>query len=190
MVFIFEGQDRTGKSTQIDFLKGFLSYKKFLVLHFSQVKSLLNNIELYEDYSKSLYKEGFKFLKRNYISFDLILDRFHLGESVYSPIYRKYSGDYVFDLEKKYLNEDMQNFIYLLVFIDSKEDNLIKREDGLSIVDENGNRFLYKEKNLFIESYEKSLIKNKILIDISKYDNEKLISEQIVNFISKIWSNT
>ena len=32
---------------------------------------------------------------------NLIFNRSHLGETVYSPLYRGYSGDYVFDIEKK-----------------------------------------------------------------------------------------
>ena len=33
---------------------------------------------------------------------NLIFNRSHLGETVYSPLYRGYSGDYIFDIEKKY----------------------------------------------------------------------------------------
>jgi len=128
MVYIFEGLDRTGKGTQIQNLKRYLEEKGQLchVVHYSNIKG--DSIEIR---SKQYYQEMFGLIKfATYNNINLILDRAHGGETVYSPIYRNYSGDYVFEIESGFGNRVLQN-IRLFVFID-KPENLINREDGES----------------------------------------------------------
>ena len=47
-------------------------------------------------------------------SMALICDRAHLGECVYSPIYRDYSGDFVFEEEKNFIWQDNLKRIKLI----------------------------------------------------------------------------
>jgi len=113
-----------------------------------------------------------------------IYDRSHLGESVYSPIYRNYSGDYVFDIEKESKDFGCKtiNSCALIVFVDEPE-NLIKRDDGLSFsVDLDKKQ---DEINRFIEAFNKSNIKKKILINIKDRSIEE-VHEIIVKFLEDV----
>ena len=64
----------------------------------------------------------------------LIFNRAHLGETVYSPMYRNYNGDFVFDFEKDYVRREPPE-TKLIVFTDTPEaviERDKKRGDGLS----------------------------------------------------------
>jgi len=167
MIYIFEGLDNVGKGTQISNLKRYLEERGEVVhvLHYSNIKG--NNIE---ERSRIYYHQMFQLMKfaiNNGIN--LILDRAHGGETVYSPIYRNYSGDYVYEIENNF-NSRITSTAKLIVFIDDPN-SLIKREDGLSFSVE-----LEKKQNevdRFTEFYEKSNIKNKFLINIK----DKLIEQ-------------
>jgi len=168
---MFSGPDRTGKTTQIKNLKKYLEEKGELahVLHYSNIKG--NNIR---ERSEEYYKQMFKLIKcatNNQIN--LIFDRCHDGEAVYGPIYRDYSGDFVYEIESAFGNKILQNII-LFVFIDNPE-RLIGREDGESFTVE-----LEKKKNeinKFIEFHDQSKIKNKKLINIVEYSPEQVFEE-------------
>ena len=98
------------------------------------------------------------------------MNRAHLGEYVYSPIYRKYDGDWIFDLEKSFFNnsEFYQSKIKLFVFYDSDNSNLHLREDGKSLSNKNEEN-LDKERVRFLQAFEKSMITNKRMFDLSDY---------------------
>lgn len=108
-VFGVEGLDRLGKSTLIDGIRNRLGY--YEVIHFSKPQKLeayrgalpvagvpTESLQAYhyqhEGFHSSmlLAKSGAR----------LIFDRWHLGEAVYAPLYRGYSGNYVFDLEEQH----------------------------------------------------------------------------------------
>jgi len=171
MVYIFEGVDNVGKGTQIQKLKRHLEEKGELVhiLHYSNIKG--DNIE---ERSKQYYYEMFNLIKfATFNKINLILDRAHGGETVYSPIYRNYSGDYIYDIEQNFGNRILQN-ITLFVFTDDPE-NLIDREDGQSFSTE----FEKKRDEIvkFIDFFEKSKIKNKALINIQDMDIEQVFNK-------------
>ena len=130
--------------------------------------------EAYKSYFKNLYVEYFELIESN--EYDLLFDRFHLGESVYSPLYRNYSGDYVFELEQIIQN---CNEVYLIVLIDEAK-NLLNREDGNSFTIELEKK--QQEIDLFIEAFKKSSIKNKILININN-KNQQQVFKEIKDFI-------
>ena len=52
-----------------------------------------------------MYEEMFKVLESDV---NIIFDRGHLGETVYSPGLRGYDGGYVFNIEKKYNTEGVR----------------------------------------------------------------------------------
>jgi thymidylate kinase len=155
--------DNVGKGTQIANLKRYLEENNHLVhvLHYSNIKG--DNIRIR---SEAYYNQMFEFCKKaNEINTDLILDRAHLGESVYSPIYRNYSGDYVFDLEKKY---DLEKIILFVFYADPEI--LIERDDGLSFSID-----LEKKKNeidAFQKAFELTNIHKKVLINITNKTKE------------------
>jgi thymidylate kinase len=172
MIYIIEGPDNVGKGTQIRNIKKYLEEKDRLVhvMHYSNIKG--QNIE---KRSQIYYEQMFQLCQFSLLqNFDLILDRAHLGEYVYSPIYRNYSGKYVFDIEKKF---DLDKII-LFVFTARSED-LISREDGLSFSIELDKK--QHELDFFKKAFELSNIKHKHLIDITNKDIDKVWKEIEVN---------
>jgi len=172
MIVLVEGPDNSGKGTQITRIKKWMEENvgPTHYFHYSNIKGIPNFGTYIEDHymngegmrqltknekiklaSVSLYKQMFDIMKmaaENEIN--LILDRAHLGETVYSPLYREYEGDFVWVMEHAYStniegdptekiknNESVfsvNNAWYdtkLFVFYDLPE-NLIKRDDGLS----------------------------------------------------------
>ena len=158
-VILFEGPDRLGKSTQLLKTKKWFEAKGRTphVLHYSNVKAPDP-----EKASRKLYTQEFElFSFAHAFGLDLLLDRSHLGEAVYSPIYRGYSGDYVFDLEKKHLKPDQD--VRLVLFVDDPE-NVVAREDGKSFSADVERKTI--EMEAFVEAFEKSSIQLKTVVDI------------------------
>lgn len=180
MITIIEGLDNVGKGTQIRNILGILApTKPTHIIHYSAIPGM-NGEDAYE-YSVGLYHNMFRLLSRNYEKSHFILDRSHLGESVYAPKYRGYNGDYVFDIESQYTIEEFWKEIKLITFVD-KAENLIARDDGLShsinINDKND------EIKAFKRAHEMSLIEDKILIDIDGLNIEQVF-EKIKEFLGE-----
>jgi thymidylate kinase len=101
---IIEGTDNVGKDTQQNLIIERMNNLVFHKLHYSALP-FRDDKQLHANYSKKMYDDMFKLMM---VSKDkdinLIFNRSHLGETVYSPLYRGYSGDYVFDIEKNYTN--------------------------------------------------------------------------------------
>ena len=101
MVIIAEGIDNSGKGTQIQKIKEEFEKRGISVhiLHYSNIKAFGNDNKKIREASYKQFRDMFKLI--NYAagedSMALICDRAHLGECVYSPIYRDYSGDFVFE---------------------------------------------------------------------------------------------
>lgn len=184
MIYIFEGMDNCLKDTLIQELRTTLSGKTH-VLRYSGPPSSVNA----EAYQREHFKDMFDLL--NLVMDDslrsLILNRAHLGEAVYSPLYRGYSGDWIFDLEKEYLKRRKnQENIQLILLYDSNNEALISREDGKSF-SSNNNTMLSKERDLFIRAFSKSQITRKLQVDLSDYQkNEQISTEQIMAELQKI----
>lgn len=177
MVVLIEGVDAVGKGTQIEMLKQEFEKKGFLVhlVHYSSVKGLTDKKKV-ELYSRKLYKDMFELGSETTKERVIIMDRAHLGEVVYSPLYRGYSGDYVFDYEKELLGSDWQKFKLILFTGDAKE--IIKRDkargDGQSFTLD-----LEKKKDelqRFDDAFEKSKL-IKLRIDVGKKKPEEIFSE-------------
>ena len=190
MVVLFDGLDNTGKTTQIQKLVSYFANKDMIstVCKYSKFDKLDKKKE--EKFSKRFYKDYFEKIVNwpdkvipdpAYIAEDnipyihdnnLILDRGHISEAVYASMYRSYSGDYVWDLEK--CLENKYN-IYLIVLIDSVE-KAIEREDGLSLSNGNADK-INIEISKFAEAYKKSCIQNKIIIDINGLSIEEVFAQ-------------
>lgn len=160
--------DNCLKDTLIQLFRATLSPQTQL-LKYNSPPDGVSNVELWQ---KAHFEDMFDLIKTTLDngSRNLILNRAHLGEYVYSPIYRGYEGDWIFDLEKSFLgNSDFYHSnIKLFVFYDSNNSNLHFREDGKSFSshkDEN----LDKERDRFLKAFEKSMIPDKKLFDLSDY---------------------
>lgn len=173
MVLIFDGPDRCGKSTQIKKIQSLLIDRPLHVLHYSALKGFKTNEDV-KAYSDSLYRSMFTLLENNYKTNHFILDRSHISEVVYSPMYRNYDGSYVYNLENQYIGTDFWKEVYLITFIDNAE-NLIDRDDGLSFTTE------LEKKNQEIQSFMNATLKsniiNKIIINIANKDIDTVYEE-------------
>ena len=195
MVVLFDGIDNTGKTTQIQKLVSYLANKNMIstVCKYSKFDKLDKKKE--EKFYKRFYKDYFDKVSSwpdkivpdpAYIAEDnihyiqdnnLILDRGHISEAVYAPMYRSYSGDYIWDLEK--CLENKYN-TYLIILVNSVE-KAIEREDGLSLSNGDADKISI-EISKFVEAYKKSCIPNKVIIDINGYNIEEVFA-QIIKFL-------
>ena len=183
--FLIDGIDRLGKSSLIKRIQDELGYH--MVIHYDKPKVLANHLwaakmikeanpadtdydESYrqlseENLARRLYQEDanvhmFKLLQ---IDVPIVFDRTHLGEMVYAPLYRKYSGDYVYKMEQELI--DAKPFSYetdirLILLTSSNTDMLV--DDGLGFDPSKKN----DEQNMFIEAFNRSALKNKIIVDV------------------------
>lgn len=179
MNIIIEGVDRLGKGTLIQGLKNELGatvhihYQKpeLLKYYIEQAKVELSGMEeapsegdikklalkLYQHNSFSLM-----FHMLDNVAFGLILDRAHLGEMVYAPRYRGYSGDYVLNLETVAGVSIMKDALVLL----TSSDMSFLQDDGLSF-DFNAKE---AEQLDFITAFDRSAYRNKLMIDVCLKD--------------------
>jgi thymidylate kinase len=156
-VYAVEGIDRLGKSTLIDSIMQRLGY--YEVIHFAKPKQLdyyRGSLEIYqrESFINSmvLASSGAR----------IIFDRWHLGEAVYAPLYRGYSGDYVFELESHH-DIDLAD-VRLILLTEDFDYGRHFVDDGESLgAIENRE----KEQALFLAAFEKSHIKDKRVISVT-----------------------
>lgn len=183
LFLIVEGPDNSGKSTLIKKIKSYYSDYTLQSLHFSSVKH--KSLDDCINYNKKLYNMMFDMMifSIKYDKSGILMDRSHLGELVYGPLYRDYAGEYVLDIEKNILNiHDVINNFFLITLVD-KPENLISREDGESISIDLNNK--NKEIQLFKEAHNKSLIKNKLIINIENKDANEVFEEVKIFLNSK-----
>ena len=175
---IIEGTDNVGKDTQQNLIIERMNNLVFHKLHYSALP-FRDDKQLHANYSKKMYDDMFKLMM---VSKDkdinLIFNRSHLGETVYSPLYRGYSGDYVFDIEKNYTNALREN-LYLITLVNDPH-TILKRDDGKSFY---GNEEEVKaEVDGFNRAHRLSTIKNKLHIDVGNMSAID-VSHLIINFL-------
>ena len=103
---IIEGTDNVGKDTQQDLIIKNMSNHVFHKLHYSSLP-FKDDKDKHAAYSKDLYETMFQLMIKSKsaeteddLDINIIFNRSHLGESIYSPLYRGYSGDYFFSISK------------------------------------------------------------------------------------------
>ena len=168
-VFAIEGLDRLGKSTLIEGIRNALGY--YEVIHFSKPQKLQaysggfpvqgvppSSLQVYH-YQQESFRNSM-ILARS--GARIIFDRWHLGEAVYSPMYRFYNGDYVFDFERNH-NLDIADIRLILL----TEDFGVSRhfvDDGQSLGTVNDRE---EEQNRFIGAFNRSVIRDKRIISVT-----------------------
>jgi thymidylate kinase len=170
--FLIEGLDFLGKSSLVNGILHKLGY--YQVLHFSKPLEL----DCYEpcstgasatemksiaqlEYQKASFRNMFTMLYEPYSK--IICDRAHLGECVYAPLYRGYSGDYVFDLEKQF-TMDSNNNVQLILLTEDFDIAEHFIDDGASLGPIARRR---EEQELFLNAFGKSQIKHKRTICVT-----------------------
>lgn len=188
--FLIEGLDRLGKDTLIDGIqqaRGFhhvLHFSKPLELDCYRQLSELNvdsqmyrNVpgtygcgksnskiiqgEMFRQYQLASFRNMFMLLRDPYTR--LIMNRAHLGECVYAPLYRGYAGEYVFDIERQFEMAANKSTRLILLWEDFE---IAKHfvDDGLSLGSiENRQR----EQELFIKAFNRSAIPDKRMICVT-----------------------
>lgn len=182
MIIICEGLDNVGKGTQIANIRNhFYPEKQFHILHYGGVKSS-ETPEVQLEYNKIYYNEMFRILSMlDQANMHVILDRSHLGEWVYGPMYRNYDPSYIWDLEDMFKFKAWWNDTYLIHFTSSPE-TVIKRDDGFSFTTDLDKK--QEELDLFQDSVNLSRIKNKISINIDGLNKDQVFA-QIKIFLEK-----
>ena len=168
-VYAIEGLDRLGKSTLIDGIRQVEGY--YEVVHFSKPQKLAcylntkpiqgvpaSSLQVYH-YQQESFRNSMIMARSGA---RIIFDRWHLGEAVYSPMYRMYSGDYVFDFERNH-NMDIADVRLILL----TEDFDVSRhfvDDGQSLGTVNDRE---EEQNRFIAAFNRSIIRDKRIICVT-----------------------
>lgn len=193
-VYLIEGLDRLGKSTLIDGIQN--KYGFYQVIHYEKPKlldayknqqhKLLIHPPLKEEAIKQRALEEYQYnsfrvmfgMVRSAWSHGtkFIMDRAHLGEMVYAPLYRKYDGDYVFDLEREY---DMHHCHHakLILLTEDFEKSKHFQDDGQSLGPESARA---KEQELFLSAFGRSSFLHKQIVCVTGEDGNFRPKEDIL----------
>lgn len=166
-LIIVEGVDRCGKDTLITELKQ--KYGEYVIVHFTTPIGN-TNAEKIEYQKQSFHQE---FLDASDRKTTVFFNRSHIGEYVYGKMYRDYDPSWIFDLEKTFYF-DKDTSVYLILLYGDAE-FLIANDDGNSLSSKLENR--KEEINLFLEAFQKSNIKKKLLVRINDGDSYRQQSE-------------
>lgn len=162
---IIEGLDRLGKSTLVEGLEQRLGC--FTKIHYGKPPALKAYTSAFpkaapapqELYQRTAFRDMFRILESKA---RILLDRAHLGEFVYAPMYRGYSGDYIFELEAEHPNALKNTLLVLLVNDDPALETLLI-DDGQSF--DWAKRS--SEQELFKKAFEASKFAHKMLVHVS-----------------------
>lgn len=185
--FIIEGVDRLGKGTLINGLLQNLGHHT--VIHYDKPKKLkyfdetggwtgkLGELGDLGRYQYLSFVHGFDLLRN---SGNIIFDRFHLGETVYGPRYRGYSGDYVFDLEDEFTKSmDAWSKGYA-----KRVRMILLTTSDFSFIEDDGDSFDFNAKEAeqedFIAAFERSSMPVKVLIDVNNGKGGFKTAEEIL----------
>jgi thymidylate kinase len=172
-LIICEGPDRVGKDTLISFIKSKIN--DYEVIHFSTPEGKTNEEKI--AFQKSSFRVAFENVKSR--THDIIHNRSHIGENVYGRKYRQYNPEWIFDLEREFdYHKDSEIYLILLI---ADPAFLLKNEDGLSLSNKLEDK--QEELELFIKSFTKSVIPNKICISVDSNGEYRNIVE-IQNVVS------
>lgn len=197
---IFEGIDRLGKSTLIDGIQNKLGFMQ--EVHYQKPKLLdiylrkaRQDLMLADDdlsdkvksYAYNLYQRASFTQMLHMLSSrqnNFIMNRAHLGETVYAPRYRGYNGDYIFDLEDHFIGHHGSDFVEttLLILLHTTSFDFVK-DDGQSFDFDKKD----EEQNDFIRAFERSKIKHKLMLDVN--DGGKFVeASQLISTIIQAYN--
>lgn len=182
---IVEGLDRCGKTTQIKRMMKYFMDKPIQCLHYTAIPGVTPSEQT--EFFKKTFADMFALILGNKNKV-WILDRSHLGETVYGPIYRPNEDiNYVWYYEGAFHIKKRED-IALIILYDSSFKNVTERDDGDSL--STNLDMVKKEVEGFKRAYKSTSIQKKIMIDIAGKDVDQ-VSEEIKEFLieSKLIKN-
>ncbi len=194
---IIEGGDNLGKNTLIKNLSDYYNFDNVIIRHFGKPPKLfVESMSPLEFQIQCFYKEAqiADYIRQlendeyNYYENILIWNRSHLGEYVYSQMFR---GEDPEKIEIYLNNYESANLInnpdeIFLILLTADPSFFLSKEDGKSFSKNIEEKT--KELKLFNEVFEKSLIDNKLILKVNdgkSFLPERYIFNEILNFISK-----
>ena len=175
-VVLVEGIDRIGKSSACEYLSKELGYSK---MHFSKPLGITSAEKAH--FQMGTFDRMFQFIRALEGPYEsgIAMDRAHLGEYVYGPMYRGDSGvdvNYIFEMEKAY---GPFRHAGLILLVHHDLDVVRARDDGLSF--DPGR--MAEEQNRFKEAFSKSsMIKTTIdVTGMSIPDVHHVVNEFVSN---------
>jgi len=188
---IIEGGDSLGKNSLIEKLCEYYEYNNLIIRHFDKPPKGLSPKETL-DFQFQVFHKEFQFVdqSREYLDDEygyheniMIWNRAHLGEYVYSQMFRGISrrdvGKRLKELEELFNLEDTY-----LVSLTASPKFFLDQEDGDSFSQNLNEKS--KELQLFKEVHALSLIPNKKLIKVNKgnyYKEKKEILNEVIELI-------
>jgi hypothetical protein len=168
-LIIVEGCNNSGKTTLYNYI-----IKTYPQLNFKYIKCSQPKKSPFEEYSEILDK-----IENNVDNY--FIDRFHLGEKVYSYIYR--NGPEMTENQFKLIESrilKLKNYDYLLVFCKTdinilKSNNLKNKEEYIK------NKDVEKELNLFNKAFYESNLDYQIHDIINKNIIDMKIIDKFIN---------
>ena len=179
--FLFEGIDRVGKDTLIRGVQDRLGYHQ--VFHYQKPLRLdfyaaASEADAKYRYQESSFRTMFQFLC-GVPSAKIICNRSHLGESIYAPLYRGYSGEYVFDLEREF-NVDRLLHVRLVLLVEDLTASKHFVDDGQSLggADDAGKR--QSQQDLFRRAIDTSSFRDKRIVCVTDEETGKFRSPESI----------
>ena len=171
MNFICEGIDRLGKDELINGIMqkdGFYQVihrsKPLMLEKYFQESAATGKISPFYFYQAECFKQDMEMLRESeHSNFRIIFNRSWLGEAVYAPLYRGYSGDYVFDLEKEAEVKDFECTRLILLIEDFYLSSHFV-DDSQSLGPIHARK---QEQAKFIEAFVKSELRDKRIICVT-----------------------
>lgn len=169
-IFLLEGIDHLGKSSLAQNIQKRLGFHQVIHLGRPLVSEAYGDLgpvsDMLLEYQKHCFAQMFEMItsaeRAEKFGYNLIFDRAHLGECVYAPMYRHYSGDYVFDMELEY---GLHGLLPVKLILLTEDFSCSKHfvDDGLSFDPTKRER----EQQLFVEAFNKTNIKNKRIVCVT-----------------------
>lgn len=166
-IIIFEGQDRCLKSTIINRLIQSDKDHIYHTLHYAKPPKVSNIIE----YQKQTYSQMFELLS---CGKNFILDRSHLGEMIWAPIYRNYDAkEFIQPMEQAWYRKFRNSCnVFLFILVDSNYDKWVLRDDCQGL---NTTQSLDKHRSeieLFRNSLDLTCVEQKYMFDLQYWYKE------------------
>ena len=128
-------------------------------------------MENVQQYQEKTYKQMFELLS---VDKDFILDRSHIGEMIWSPIYRSYDAKpYIQRIENTWdQSVKTDKNIFLFVLVDSVYDKWVKRDDRQGLNNTGSESKHMTEISYFQDCLNMTCIERKFIYDLKYWYNE------------------